>query len=192
MIHASTALDDNGDRVPIAFIERGSAYGLAGDRERFAQAMAEGLSAFEAYVRVFAPDLSTAAALQDAKARTAQLCRDTRVVLRIQELKAPVVRKVRAKYEYSLQKAFEQCQVAYDLAFEGGDVKGILKAVEMQAKLAKLLSEEINVNHRYGVLDDTKTETLLAMKKELEVRMMKQKRLAQTVVVEGEVVQPTP
>lgn len=159
--------------MPMAIIDRGSAYALVGQRERFAQAMAEGMTGAEAYQLVFNPDLSTEAGVRDAKARMLQLCRDTRIVLRIQELKAPVLRKVRQKYEYSLQKALEQCQVAYDLAFEAGDSGGLLKAIEMQSKLAKLLSEEINVNHRYGVLDDASTETLLAMKATIEQRQAK-------------------
>ena len=96
--------------------------------------------------------------------------------LRVQELRRPVIRKLRRKIEYGLLKALEQCRVAYDLSYEKGDACGILKAVEMQAKLAKLLSEESTVNHRFGVLDDATTETLLAIRKEVEVRREKQKK----------------
>ena len=110
----------------------------------------------------------------------------TEIVLRIQELRRPVIRKLRRKIEYGLQKALEQCQVAYDLAYAKADAGGILKAVEMQAKLVKLLSDEINVNNRHGLLDDTSTEVLLAMKREFENRKLKlEKNRSQIVTVKS-------
>jgi hypothetical protein len=53
----------------------------------------------------------------------------------------------------------------------------------MQADLAKLLSTELNVTHRYGVLDDTSTSVLLEMKKQIESAEAKQKKML-TVSVE--------
>lgn len=55
----------------------------------------------------------------------------------------------------------------------------------MQAKLAKLLTEQIDVNHR-GLKDDTSTEVLLEMKKEIELRREKQKKLVEIRVVNSE------
>ena len=78
------------------------------------------------------------------------------------------------------------------LAYAQGDAKTLLKAVEMQAKLAKLLTEQIDVNHRYGLLDDTSTEVLLAMKREFEVRQEKRKRLQEIRVVNSETVSEAP
>ena len=72
---------------------------------------------------------------------------------------------------------------AWDLAYAQGDAKTLLKAVEMQARLSKLLSEQIDVNHSYGLLDDTSTEVLLAMKREFEVRREKRKKLETIQVV---------
>ena len=57
--------------------------------------------------------------------------------------------------------------------------------MEMQAKLAKLLTEQIDVNHR-GLKDDTSTEVLLEMKKEIELRREKQKKLLEIRVVNSE------
>ena len=57
--------------------------------------------------------------------------------------------------------------------------------MEMQAKLAKLLTEQIDVNHR-GLKDDTSTEVLLEMKKEIELRREKQKKLVEIRVVNSE------
>ena len=117
---------------------------------------------------------------------------ETTVKLRVQELRRPAIRKFQRKLEYGLNKAFEQCQVAYDLAYEKADAGGILKAVEMQAKLAKLLTDHIDVTHRRGVLDDTSTEMLLEMKMEIEVRRAKQKKLLESRVVNSETVSGTP
>lgn len=183
-VHSLTALDDNGERVPIAFIDRNSAYALSPDREQFAQALASGADPMVAYCKAHGHDHS---ALEESEAKriksaVGRLLADTTVVLRVQELKRPVLRKLRRKFEYSLQKALAQCEVAYDLAYEKGDVGGLLKCVDMQARLAKLLSEEINVTHKYGLLDDADTQTLLEMRKEAEVRLLKQKRLAVEVI----------
>lgn len=61
----------------------------------------------------------------------------------------------------------------------------------MQAKLAKLLTEQIDVNHR-GLKDDTSTEVLLEMKKEIELRREKQKKLVEIRVVNSETDSGTP
>jgi hypothetical protein len=93
-----------------------------------------------------------------------------------------VIRKLRQKLEYTIQQAFEHAAVAYDLAFESGDVKSLLKAVELQAKLGKLLSETIDVNYRYGVLDTADTDTLLEMRKMVEEKKAKQRLIPGPVV----------
>jgi len=77
------------------------------------------------------------------------------------------------------------------LAYAQGDAKTLLKAVEMQAKLAKLLTEQIDVNHR-GLLDDTSTEVLLAMKRECEVRHEKRKKFEAIQVVNPRTDSATP
>ena len=68
----------------------------------------------------------------------------------------------------------------------------LLKAVEMQARLAKLLSDEFNVNHRHELLDDADTEVLLSMRKEIEIRRAKQKKLVAIQVVNSKSISPSP
>lgn len=64
--------------------------------------------------------------------------------------------------------------------------EGSLTAVEMQAKLAKLLSDEINVTHRHELLDDTSTEVLLEMKREIEnLKLKLEKNRGSVVTVES-------
>jgi hypothetical protein len=182
--------DAQGKTQDAGYMTRGSAYQLTGKRERFAQLMAQGYEDIEAYCEAFGEILTPD--VEPVLSRKAnRLCHDTAIVLRIADLRKPVLRKLAGKIEYTIEQALTQCQAAYDLAFVQGDPKAMLKASEMLSRLSKLLSEEINVNHRHGLLDDASTEVLLAMRKEIEIRQTKAKRLGP--IIEGEiVVPPTP
>lgn len=185
--------NEKGKQEQLAYIDRNSAYNMTAARERFCRLMAEGrLYAYQCYAEAFEHPCETEDERKACRDQSTFLNHDTRIVLRIQELKAPVVRKIRRKLNYDLQKALEQCEVAHDLAFEQGDPKTILKAIEMQSRLNKLLSEDINVTHRYGLLDDADTEVLLAMRKEIEVRKSKQKQMRQIEATKVETVSRDP
>ena len=137
---------------------------LTGKREKFCQLVSADATYTDAYLEAYQKPAGYDRKV--AAEEGSRLMGETTVKLRVQELRRPVLRKFRRRLEYGLQKALEQCDVAWELAYAQGDAKTLLKAVEMQAQLSKLLSEDINVNHRYGVLDDASTEVLLAMKKE--------------------------
>ncbi len=164
-------------------------YPLSIRQELFAQGIAENLGCDQTalYAKIWGLDLTNPLHAETAQRGGAYLVRQVRVRLRIQQLQEPIVRKIRTKLEYNLQTALEQCTTAHDLALELGDVKSLLKAVELQARLGKLLSETIDVNHRYGVLDDADTETLIEMRKLVEEKRAK-KQLAgpATVTIEAE------
>jgi hypothetical protein len=182
----------NGQPAKAAYItNNGSAYQLGAKRERFAQLMAQGKDGDEAYCEVFGVVL-TPDTQQEIHRKAGRLLNDTTIVLRIQELKRPVLRKLHRKIEYNLQRALEQCEVAWDLAYSQADVKGMLAAIKLQAELSKLLSQQIDVNHRHGLLDDTQTEVLLAMQKEFAVRHEKRKALMKSRVENVVTVEPTP
>ena len=165
-------------------------HSLTGKREKFCQLVAADATYTDAYLEAYQkpPGYDRKLAVEAGS----RLMSETTVKLRVQELRRPVLRKLRRKIKYGLQKALEQCQVAYDLAYAQGDAKTLLKAVEMQAKLAKLLTNQIDINHRYGLLDDTSTEVLLAMKRECEVRHEKQKKLQEIRIVNSETDSGTP
>lgn len=99
-----------------------------------------------------------------------ELMRDADVLIRIQELRRPILKKYAKQYDYTLQKALEQCQRAWDLAEAQADPRAMLKAIELQGKFAKLLTDQVNVTHRHGLLADSSTAALLAMKEAFEVR----------------------
>lgn len=164
-------------------------HSLTGKREQFCMLVAAGSTYTDAYLEAYQkpPGYDRKLAAEAAS----RLMSETTVKLRVQELRRPVIRKLRRRIEYSLQKALEQCQIAFDLSFANGDSNGILKAVEMQAKLAKLLCDEFNGSNRFGVLDDASTEVLLNMRREIEVLTAKRKRLANSVVMEGRI-EPRP
>ena len=147
-----------------------------GKREAFCQLVAAGLTYTDAYLEAYQKpaDYERKGAAEEGS----RLMAMTDMRLRVQELRRPVIRKLRRRIEYGLQKAFGQCEIAWDLAYEKGDPRAMLKAIEMQATLAKLLSDDLHVTHRYGVLDDASTETLLAIRTEVEVRRERQKGIA--------------
>jgi len=165
-------------------------HSLTGKREKFCQLVAADATYTDAYLEAFQKPPGYDRKL--AAEAGSRLMASTDMVLRVQELRRPVLRKFRRKLEYGLQKALEQCDVAWDLAHAQGDAKTLLKAVEMQARLAKLLSDEFNVNHRHGLLDDADTEVLLSMRKEIEIRRAKQKKLVAIQVVNSKSISPIP
>ena len=165
-------------------------HSLTGKREKFCQLVAADATYTDAYLEAFQKPPGYDRKL--AAEAGSRLMASTDMVLRVQELRRPVLRKFRRKLEYGLQKALEQCDVAWDLAYAQGDAKTLLEAVEMQARLAKLLSDEFNVNHRHGLLDDADTEVLLSMRKEIEIRRAKQKKLVAIQVVNSKSISPSP
>ena len=176
-----------GEKAKAAYMTSRGAYDLGAQRERFAQRCAAGALPLEAYCEVYGVTL-TPDTVEQIKAQCSLLIHDTTVVLRIQELKKPVLRKLRRKIEYGLEKALAQCEVAYDLAYNNGDVKGLLAAIRMQAELSKLLSQQIDVTHKYGLLDDADTETLLEMRRQIEVQRAKGKKLPILIAGKSETV----
>jgi len=151
-------------------IAKNEAYALSHDIEMFTREK-DGDELYVAQMKALSSDASA-------------LMQNTTVRLRIAELRKPVVRKLQKKFEYDLQKALSQANIAWENAYEAGDTTNMLKAIDMQARLAKLLSEEINVTHKYGVLDDANTEVLLAIREEIEKKKTRQKRLQTSVTVE--------
>jgi hypothetical protein len=112
MLKTVTYEAQDGSQAVAAFCDGGSAYALAGKRERFARLMAKGQHGLAAYCEAFDMACLDEASTKSASACVADLLHDTSVVLRIQELKRPVLRVLKRKLEYNLQKALEQCQVA--------------------------------------------------------------------------------
>ena len=171
-------------------------------REQFCRLMAQGdLDEIEAYCQAFGKELITVGDNNRVDkhnklnriiySASDRLTKDPNIILRIQQLKEPVAKKNLKKLEYTLQRAYEQCDEAYNLARATLDPKTMVKCIEMQGQFAKLIHQTIDVNHRFGVLDDADTGVLLEMKKKLELQMRKQKKLLNAPVVGAESVDVT-
>jgi len=160
-------------------------YVLPAKQEFFAQQIAANPGSEQGllYAKVYGLDPTNPIDLKAAGTGASRLMATVAVRLRIQELMRPALRKLKHKIEYGLQNALEQCQIAYDMSMESGDVKSLLKAIELQSKLSKLLSEDINVNHRYGVLDSASTDVLLEMRAAIEAKRAKRKLLSQPAII---------
>jgi hypothetical protein len=143
-------------------------------REEFCRNVAGGMEPVDAYAAAYTCQEPIACANG-----ASSLMRDTDVQLRIHQLKQPAIRKLAKRIEFTLNQALDECETASKLAYIKGDARTILKAVELKSKLTKLLgAEEINVNHRYGLLDDASTEVLVAMRAQIEQRKLKQINVA--------------
>ena len=182
-----TYTDERGKPARLEYIEHEKP--ISGGREAFARLLAYGnITQYEAYCQAFNKTIGDELTKESAAQCASRMANDTDVILRIQELRKPLVRKLRRKFEYTLQKALEQCEVAWNLAYATADAKSMLAAIRMQADLSKLLSQQIDVNHRYGLLDDADTATLLEMRRQIEVSQGKQKKLRQIEATKVETV----
>lgn len=169
-------------------------------REQFCRLMAQGdLDEIEAYCQAFGKELVLTDSGRVANGNklnriiisaSTRLMKDPNILLRVQQLKEPVAKKNLKKLEYTLQRAFEQCEEAYQLARATLDPKTMVKCIELQGQFGKLIHQTIDVNHRFGVLDEADTAVLLEMKKKLELQMRKQRKQLNAPVVDAEVVEP--
>ena len=194
MIKTHTYTNEHGELSTIAYADRQQVYRLAGDRERFAALMARGHHGLAAYYESHHIDPLSLSPIQQDEAREcfARLLNDTAVVLRIQELQQPILRRLAQTIEYNLQTALKQCSIAWDLAFAKSDVKAMIKAIELQAKLSNLLTERIDVTHKNVELDEETTDMLIAMRDELRVRRASQKKMLESKVEHVQTIAPTP
>ena len=150
--------------------------------EHFCRLVASGeMDTIEAYCTAYGKELNNETGARIAAAASSIMGR-TDVILRIQQLRTPVLPDVAKKYTYSLNKAMEECQTAWDLAFAQGHIASMIKIIELRSKLNKMLSEQIDVTHKHGFLDDTATTVLLEMKKQLEESKARKKRVESKVL----------
>jgi hypothetical protein len=133
-------------------------------REQFAQLVAYGADVLDAYCEAYGKTVTCDVDRRSFMQLATVLMKDTSVKIRIQELRRPIQRKLARKWEYTLDKALEDCQQAYDVAYHDGDSKAMQSCIRLRAELTKLLSGDINVNHKHTVLDEETTEVLVALR----------------------------
>lgn len=176
MLHTTHYETEDGAIVPLAYEAKVPMVNYPRRRETFCRLMATGeREPIEVYCEVWEKDWGKGTEAQRAiwSSAASRLMADPDIRLRIDQLKEPVARKFTKKFEYTLQRAFEQCDEAYRLAKSESDPKAMLKAIELQGKFAKLLAEQLDVTHRIGALDDTALDVLLKMKAALDKQKKK-------------------
>lgn len=153
--------------------------------ENFCRLVAAGdLDPIEAYCQAYDKPFNQETGARIAANVTAMMGRPD-VILRIQQLRTPVLPEVSRKYTYNLNKAMDECQTAWDLAFANNHITSMIKIIELRARLNKMLSEQIDVTHKHGFLDDTATQVLLDMKKQLEEAKARKKKEPKVVNTEA-------
>lgn len=141
---------------------------LTQQREKFAQLVAFGATPGDARAEAYGRPNETTDERKQRQSEGMSLLLDTDVRIRVQELRRPIQRKLLKKWEYTLDHALEDCQKAWDVAYANGDSKSMQSCVRLRAELTKLLSTEVNVTHKYGVLDTETTEVLMSLKDALK------------------------
>lgn len=159
--HELTYVAPNGQRKPLTF-HTGEA--LVRRREHFAQLVAYGEVPLEAYCQAYEKTITCDVDRRAFSGYASTLMQDTDVKIRIQELRRPIQRKLAKKWEYSLDKALEDCQRAWDVAHADGDSKAMQSCIRLRAELVKLLKTETNITHNHMVLDEETTEVLVALR----------------------------
>lgn len=176
MLHTTHYETEDGAVVPLHYDTPVPIINYPRRREEFCRRMATAEQGqTEVYCEIWGKDWNKGSEAQRAIwiSAASRLMADPDIRLRIDQLKEPVARKFTKKFEYTLQRAFEQCDEAYRLAKAESDPKAMLKAIELQGKFAKLLAEQLDVTHRIGALDDTALDVLLKMKAALDKQKKK-------------------
>lgn len=129
-------------------------------------------------------------------ANTARLVmRDTDVILRIQEIRRPVIRKMQKVFEYTVNDGLREADEMYRLAYANGNEMAMGRAIELKGKFAKLLSEHVDHSHihRIEVFDTMTVAALTAMRRQIEHSMQEEQKKNGTILVEiSDSQSPTP
>lgn len=154
---------------------------LAPQHERFVQLLLIGTSPREAYVDVFGVKDHETPDHVNVLARANTLARTPEIVRRLEGLRAPVVREALQTFRFDLNVAMQKCEDAYSLAETSREPGHMLKAVELQSKLTKLLGD--TERRESSALDQASTAELVMLLKELRSRR------DADLVIEGTVVE---
>ncbi len=126
-------------------------HSLTAKREKFCELVAAGATYTDAYLEAYQKPAGCDRKL--ANEEGSRLMANTDIILRVRELRRPVIRKFQRKYEYTLNKALEECEIAWNLACAKSDPRAMLKAIELRGKFVRLLTNQPDITHRHGLFD---------------------------------------
>lgn len=127
---------------------------LTAKQEAFCQAVVSGMSQADAYRTAYAAKKMSAPAIA---VEASKLMANPKVSLRVQELRKPVIQKVR----YGLEQAMLEAEEAFKVAKAKENGGAMVAAATLRAKLNGLLVEKKEVRH--GQLQDVPDEQLDAL-----------------------------
>ena len=134
---------------------------LTPKQEKFCQAIVAGNNQSDAYRAAYN---SEKMGLNTIYVHASQLMADDKVKIRVEELRAPVVKEV----QYDLKAAMGEANEALEMAKAQGNTSVMVQATALRAKLSGLLVEKPPVAQ--SLLETASTEVLLAMLAEYERR----------------------
>ena len=135
---------------------------LTPKQERFCQAIVAGNNQSDAYREAYN---SEKMGLNTIYVHASQLMADDKVKIRVEELRAPVVKEV----QYDLKAAMGEANLALMMAQAQENPSVMVAAVALRSKLSGLLIEKPPVAQ--SLLETASTEVLLAMLAEYERRI---------------------
>lgn len=141
---------------------------LNAQSERFVELLLIGKPDHVAYAEVYGMKSDETVDSPTLRSRARGKAHDPHVMRRLAELRAPVIQQATRRFAFDLDMALEGAQRAHDVAELIMDPANMLKAIELQAKLCKLLGSE--GARPSTVLDSASTEDLVLLLKELKSR----------------------
>jgi hypothetical protein len=141
---------------------------LSSEHERFVHLLLIGTSEAQAYYQVFGTKEGESENDAHLIHRARLLAKKPIIARRLADLRTPVIREAQQTYAFSLDMAMQKCEDAYLLAERTQEAGHMLKAVELQAKLTKLLDGD--KAPRATVLDHASTDELVRLLSELKAR----------------------
>lgn len=127
---------------------------LTAKQEAFCQAILSGMSQADAYRTAYAVKKMSAPAIA---VEASKLMANPKVSLRVQELRKPVIQKVR----YGLEQAMLEAEEAFQIAKGKENGGAMVAAATLRAKLNGLLVDKKEVRH--GSLQDVPDDQLDAL-----------------------------
>ena len=136
---------------------------LTPQREIFAQIVVKGNNQSDAYRKAFPKSLKWKDNAVNVNA--SKLMADANVILRVNELRAPVV----AKIQYGLEQAMNEAHEALEVCRNKEQGGAMVQAVTLKAKLNNLLVERKEI--RIGALDNLEHDDTQAIADAIQRRM---------------------
>lgn len=154
---------------------------LTDQQEKFAQALASGMSQSDAYRHAYPTCLTWPETAVWSK--SSQLARNALVVQRVADIRSPIVERVRERVVYNLQTAMDEALEAFEVSKANRQGGSMVAAAQLRAKLNALLVDrkEVSVTQMGNMTPTDKQELLDMAKAALEEKKRQVQLSDQTI-----------